>query len=432
MDAATNELLIRSGPGTAGGHVLRQYWQPAALAEELEGDRPIVAVTLLGEELLLFRDESGSIGLLDRYCAHRGVDLSYGRLEDGGLRCPFHGWLFDVNGACLETPAEPAGSTFHTRVAQGRYPVVERSGIVWAYLGEGDPPRLPGLDAFVAPESHTFAFKGMWDCNWLQAHEVGVDPSHAGFLHRFLEDDDEGYGQQFRDTIADTNVTVAQLMRDSSPPVITAEAAPYGFRLRTLRDYGGEFTHVRISNCIFPNAITISMSREMAITQWHVPIDDERCYWYAVFVSFGAPVEAEAMRAPRVAQVELPEYRPRIGAAKGWGFDAAEQRTYTYTGMGSDINVHDQYAVESPGPIFDRTREHLSPADIGVRTHRRLYLAALQEPGPETLIGLTDPGALAGPPAVDAVTTGDDHEHAWRSLERARREAAPWPSPPAT
>ena len=432
MDREMTELLTRSGPGTAGGHVLRQYWQPAALVEELDTERPLVSVTLLGEELLLFRDEQGRLGLLDRYCAHRGVDLTYGRLEDGGLRCSFHGWLFDVNGACLETPAEPASSTFHARVCQDRYPVQVRSGIVWAYLGDGEPPPLPGLDAFIAPASHTFAFKGMWNCNWLQAHEVGVDPAHAAFLHRFLEDDDQGYGQQFRDTIADTDVTVTELMRGASAPDITAETTPYGFRLRTVRDYRGEFRSVRTSNCIFPNAITISMSREMTITQWHVPIDDEHCYWYSVFVSFGEEVDAEAMRAPRIAQVELPEYRPRIGAAEGWGFNAEEQRTKTYTGMGSDINVHDQYAVESPGPILDRTQEHLSPSDVGVRTHRRQFLAAVQNPGPDTLIGLADPQALTGPPAADAIVTGDDYDEAWQSFDRARRAAAPWPSRPTT
>lgn len=432
VDAATNELLTRSGPGTPGGDVLRRYWQPAALSEELDEPRPVVAVTLLGEDLVLFRDQAGRPGLLDRYCPHRGVDLCFGRLEDGGLRCPFHGWLFDVDGACLETPTEPPESRFHTRITQRRYPVAERNGVVWAYLGDGEPPPLPGLDAFVAPSSHVFAFKGMWHCNWLQAHEVGIDPSHAAFLHRFLEDDDVGYGQQFRDTIADTDVTVAQLMRHAGAPDITAEPTDYGFRLRTVRDYRSEFRHVRISNCIFPNAITIAMSREMTITQWHVPIDDVTCYWYAVFVSFGEPVDAATMWAQRAAQVELPGYRPRTGAADGWGYDPDEQRTRTYTGMGSDINVHDQYAVESPGPILDRSREHLSPADVGVRTHRRLFLAALRSPGPDTLIGLDDPASLAGPAAIDAVTTGHDLDGAWRELESARRRAAPWASRPVT
>ena len=435
----TNRLLTESGPGTPGGHVLRQYWQPAALGEELTGDRPVVPVTLLGEELVLFRDELGRLGLIGRSCPHRGVDLSFGRLEDGGLRCPFHGWLFDVAGQCLETPAEPVTSTFHTRVAHCSYPVREHNGIIWAYLGDldsnsnsncdgqglGKPPDLPKLDAFSAPATHVFAFKGMWGCNWLQAHEVGIDPSHAAFLHRFLEDDDDEYGLQFRDLVADTGVTVMKLMREASAPTITTEATPFGFRMRTLRDLRGEFTHVRISNCIFPNAITIAMSREMAITQWHVPIDDHRCYWYSMFVSFGEPVAADIMRAQRMAQVELPDYRPITSAANQWGFDPEEQRTFTYTGMGRDINVHDQWAVESPGPIYDRTTEQLSPADIGIRTHRRLYLAAVEDPSPANLIG-RDGSEVRGPAAIDAVTRGDDVDEAWRRAETERRQACSW------
>ena len=426
MTPETNRLLTESGPGTPGGHVLRQYWQPAALSEELDGDRPVVPVTLMGEALVLFRDELGRVGLIGRNCPHRGVDLSYGRLEDGGLRCPFHGWLFDVDGSCLETPAEPATSTFHTRVQHCSYRVREHNGIVWAYLGDGEPPELPGLDAFTAPAGHVFAFKGMWGCNWLQAHEVGIDPSHAAFLHRFLEDDTDEYGLQFRDMVADTGVTVMKLMREASAPTITAEAAPFGFRMRTLRDFRGEFTHVRISNCIFPNAITIAMSREMTITQWHVPIDDHRCYWYSMFVSFGDPVDADVMRAQRISQVELPDYRPTTSAANRWGFDPEEQRTFTYTGMGRDINVHDQWAVESPGTIYDRTTEHLSPADVGIRTHRRMLLAAADDPSPEHLVGRSGGAAVRGPAAIDAVTRDDDFDGAWRTLERDRRTACSW------
>ena len=310
VSAEENRLLTESGQGTPGGDVLRRYWQPAALTEELDSDRPVVPVRLLGEDLVLFRDDRGRLGMIGRRCPHRGADLSFGRVEDGGLRCSYHGWLFDVTGACVETPAEPPGSTFHTRVCQVQHPVAERNGIVWAFLGEGDPPELPGLDCFVAPGPQVFAFKGMWGCNWLQAHEVGLDPAHAAFLHRFLGPEEGTYGLQFRDTIADTGVTVAELMRVASAPDIKIEPTPFGFRFRTLRRYRDEFTHVRVSNCIFPNAITIAMSREMSITQWHVPIDDRHCYWYSMFVSYGDPVDAEVMREQRISQVTLPEYRP--------------------------------------------------------------------------------------------------------------------------
>jgi len=311
-------------------------------------------------------------------------------------------------------------------VCQGHYPVVERNGIVWAWLGGDEPPSLPGLDCFVAPEQQVFAFKGMWSCNWLQAPEVGIDPVHAAFLHRFLGSEDGTYGLQFRDTIADTDVTVAELMREASAPDITIEPTPFGFRFRTLRGYRDEFTHVRISNCIFPNAITIAMSRQMSITQWHVPIDDHHCYWYSMFISYGDPVDAEVMREQRVRQVTLPDYRPITDASNNWGFDPVEQRERTYTGMGTDINVHDQWAVESPGPIFDRTTEHLSPTDAGIRTRRRMLLAAIRDPNPETLIGAADPASLRGPGAIDGVTTREDFDAAWRSLETERRTASGW------
>ena len=164
----------------------------------------------------------------------------------------------------------------------------------------------------------------------------------------------------------------------------------------------------------------------MVITQWHVPIDDHQCYWYSMFVSFGAPVDAATMRAQRITAVDLPSYAPRTGRHDNWGYDPGEQAAETYTGMGPDINVHDQWAVESPGRIHDRTREHLSPADVGLRTQRRLLLAAMNSPDDETLVGLRDPAALAGPPAVDAICTDGDIEQAWRAADRQRREHAPW------
>src|SRR6266566_4659518 len=200
LSAEQNDRITRVGPSTPAGELLRRYWQPAALVDEFSGNRSIKPVRLLGEDLVIFRDETGRCGLLGRACPHRGTDLTYGRLEDGGLRCSFHGWLFDVNGKCLQTPAEPAGSRLCEHVRLRAYPVQEKSGILFAYLGEGEAPAFPHFDAFVAPAEYTFAFKGYWDCNWLQALEVGIDPAHASFLHRYFEDEDPaaGYGKQFR------------------------------------------------------------------------------------------------------------------------------------------------------------------------------------------------------------------------------------------
>jgi phthalate 4,5-dioxygenase len=168
MGQEHNDLITRAGPGRPAGTLMRRYWQPAALVDELAGNRPIKPIRLLGEDLVIFKDEAGRYGLVERSCPHRGTDLAYGRLENGGLRCAFHGWLFDVNGRCLETPAEPDGSNLAANIRHKAYPVVEKSGILFAYLGPGEPPAFPHMDCFVAPDAYTFAFKGRIDCNWLQ------------------------------------------------------------------------------------------------------------------------------------------------------------------------------------------------------------------------------------------------------------------------
>ena len=150
LSAEINELITRTGPGTGAGRVMRNYWQPAALVDELEGPRPVRPVTLLGEDLVAFKNQDGSYGLIGKHCPHRGADLCYGRLEDGGLRCPFHGWLFDGAGKCQDQPAEPEGSRMHENIQHTAYPVMEKAGILWAYMGDGEPPAFPDLDCFVA------------------------------------------------------------------------------------------------------------------------------------------------------------------------------------------------------------------------------------------------------------------------------------------
>jgi phenylpropionate dioxygenase-like ring-hydroxylating dioxygenase large terminal subunit len=236
MSQEQNDLLTRIGPGTPAGRLMRMYWQPAALAEELTGPRPIRPVRLLGENFVLFSDGNGKYGLMDRDCPHRGADLAFGRAEPRGLRCSFHGWLFAPDGQCLETPAEPPGSPMHKNIRQRAFQVVERSGILWAYMGEGQAPAFPELDCFVAPETHTFAFKGHLECNWLQALEVGIDPAHASFLHRFFEDEtlNAAYGRQFRDASADSDVPLTHLLREYERPTINVEETEFGLRLLTL------------------------------------------------------------------------------------------------------------------------------------------------------------------------------------------------------
>ncbi|WP_203073878.1 Rieske 2Fe-2S domain-containing protein [Falsiroseomonas ponticola] len=435
ISAEQNERLTRVGPGTPGGRVLRHYWQPIALVDELDGKRPVRPVRALGQDFVLFRDEQGRIGLLDRDCPHRNADLAFGRLEDGGLRCPFHGWLFDVTGKCLETPAEPEGSTLCTRIKQRSYPVEIRSGIVFAYLGEGAAPPFPAFDCFAAPDTHTFAFKGLIECNWLQALEVGIDPAHASFLHRFFDDGDEkeAYGKQFRATSDGSDLPMTYVLREFPRPRIEVDNTPYGLRVTALRSINDATTHVRVTNLFFPQAFVIPMSAEMTITQWHMPVDDTRCYWIAIFTSFAGPVDRARMRAQRLENYSLPDYLPKKGRQNDYGFDPDEQASKTYTGMGEDINVHDQWAVESQGAIQDRTRETLASSDKAIAANRRLLMramAAVEEGKRPALLQEETTADLTGPGTIDTMAPATTWESHWRQAVERRRGAAPW-APPA-
>ena len=435
LTAEQNDRITRVGPGTPCGNLMRRYWQPAALVEELETNRPVKAMTLLGEDLVLFKDERGDYGLIQRNCCHRGADLAYGRLEDGGIRCPFHGWLFDVNGKCLEQPAEPAGSNFKNKVRQPSYPCVARNGVIFTYMGPGEPPAFPDFDCFVAPETHTFAFKGLWECNWLQALEVGVDPAHASFLHRFFEDEaDEDYGLQFRGRVDGEGEPLTKVMREHDCPELRIETTDYGLRLFALRDLDDTQRHIRVTNCLFPNAIVIPMNDDMTFTQWHVPIDDVNSWWVTIFWGFRQEVDKQKMRDDRLQTYTLPDYRPKVGRYNNYGFNPDEQKRQTYTGMGMDINVHDQWAVESQGPIQDRTIEHLGSTDKGVTAYRKMLMAAIDavERGEEPPMMLRDgDGArFRGPIAVDTIGPIEGWEDAWVDNDRRRRDQSPW-APPA-
>jgi phthalate 4,5-dioxygenase len=430
--AVQNDLMTRVERGSAAGALLRAYWQPIALSEELNGARPIRPVRIFGEDLVLFRGEGGQLGLLDRHCPHRGADLAFGRAEAGGIRCAFHGWLLGTDGRCIETPAEPAGSSLCTRVRQRSYRVVERSGILFAYLGDGEPPPFPAFDCFEAPNEYTFAFKGFLDCNWLQALEVGIDPAHASYLHRFFEDADPAasYGKQFRGQSDNSSLPITKVLREYDRPEIRVEPTDYGLRLFALRRLDDAHTHIRVTNLVFPQAFVIPMSPTMTISQWHVPVDDYRTYWYAIFTSFDQPVNKQEMRAQRLELYTLPDYMPRRNKANSYGFDADEQQRATYTGMGHDINVHDQWAVESQGQIQDRTREHLGTTDKGIVAYRMMLLKALAGVGKGQPVPMRTSAAearkLRGPIAIDAIGPSEGWEQFWPECDRKRRAACSW------
>jgi phenylpropionate dioxygenase-like ring-hydroxylating dioxygenase large terminal subunit len=433
LSAEQNDLITRVGPGTAAGSLLRRYWQPAALVDELSGtNRPIKPVRLFGEDLVIFKDGRGRYGLVGRHCPHRGTDLAFGRLENGGLRCAFHGWLFDIDGKCLETPAEPDDSNLCANIRQKAYPVVEKSGILFAYLGEGEPPAFPHFDCFVAPDSHTFAFKGMIDCNWLQSLEVGIDPVHTSFLHRFFHDEDptKGYGKMFRDHTKDADMPMTQIMREVTRPRIEVDETDYGFRIVTLRQISDASTHVRVTNLVFPNAFMIPMSREMTISQWHVPVDDTKHYWYAIFTSFGKPVDKDTMRSQRLELYQLPDYIPNRNKSNDYGFDPHEQESETYTGMGADINVHDQWACESMGAIQDRTAEHLGTSDKAIIAYRKLLRQSLEKSGkgerPILVVDEAKAATITGPLAIDGIGPVEDWKGYYQRSEAERRQAMSW------
>ncbi|HEY5726447.1 MAG TPA: Rieske 2Fe-2S domain-containing protein, partial [Methylomirabilota bacterium] len=178
-----NELLTRTGPGTAMGGLIRQYWIPVVESRELEPGGRVKRVMLLGERLIVFRGRSGRAGLIGEFCPHRGASFYYGRVEENGMRCAYHGWKFGLDGQCQEMPSEPPESSFAGKVTQAAYPCVEKGGVVWAYMGPASPPPpLPELEFTLLPGGHTFISRRVQDCNWFQAMEGGIDSSHISFL----------------------------------------------------------------------------------------------------------------------------------------------------------------------------------------------------------------------------------------------------------
>jgi phthalate 4,5-dioxygenase len=457
-----NELLTHIGPGTPCGALMRSYWQPVALVDEFNpaldprmAQRPIKAVRALGQDFVLFQnapllDGSISYGLLDRDCPHRGADLSFARYEislDGagqpqtGIRCPFHGWKFAADGTCLETPAEPEGSPLCKGIRQRSYLVLEQSGVLFAWLGKGAAPPFPAFDCFAAPASHTFAFKGLWQANWLQCFEVGIDPAHPSFLHRFFNDagldevGDNAGGKQFRSASAGEvdgqHWPMTRVMRELHRPDIRFDATPSGMRLTALRQLSETTMHVRVTQAIFPHTFVIPLSETMTITQMHLPVDDTHTYWYSIFTSFAGPVDKLAMRAQRQQYITLPDYVPKAGRHNAWGFNATEQQTSTYLGMGEDdINVHDQWAVESMGAVQDRTREHLGSSDRVIIANRR----ALQKAIETVQAGGAAPGAadsalaaqMTGPDTIDGFAPAASWQTWWQAQATAKRNASPW------
>ncbi|TAG26039.1 MAG: aromatic ring-hydroxylating dioxygenase subunit alpha [Burkholderiales bacterium] len=485
MNHEQNLRLTQVGSGTPGGLLQRRFWQPVALVEEFdpmlapdmgaaEYPRLIKAVRALGQDFVLVKNHDGSWTLMDRDCPHRGANLSFARYENmstlriisagevpissqnTAIRCPFHGWAFqtsgDAPGQCIDTPAEPEGSTLCQHIKQRSYPVQEKAGVVWAWLDDKEtngsegadvPEPMPELDCFHAPASHSFAFKGLWHANWLQCFEVGMDPAHPSFLHRFLQDADlqetgsNAGGKQFRSAaagdVAGERWPMTRVMRELHRPKLSAQAVQsdtlQGIRITALRALSEQMTHVRMTQAIFPHVFVIPLSETLTITQWHLPVDDGHTYWFSVFTSFDAPIDQAAMRAQRLPYTTLPHYIPKAGAHNAWGFSPEEQATRTFLGMGEeDINVHDQWAVESMGGLQDRTREHLATSDKIIVLYRR-WLARAQDAAANGQIPPPLPAtqSLSEPPGtVDGFAPSESWESWAQEQLAAKRSKASW------
>jgi phthalate 4,5-dioxygenase oxygenase subunit len=372
-----NELLTRVGPGTPMGSTLRRYWIPALLAWELpEPDCPPVRVRLLGEDLVAFRDTSGRLGLLDEYCPHRGASLFFGRNEECGLRCVYHGWKFDVDGRCLDMMNEPDELTFKTKIRTGSYPTTEVGGIIWAYMGA--PEQRPPLPTFAwtqAPATHRHVSKVIEECSWLQGLEGGIDTSHAPILHRLLSETSTRPG--FKPTNA--------FVRGKAPRLVV-DLTDYGYQYAGIRPLGEAEMHIRTYHFVLPfHQIRPSQTERgfpsVAGHVW-VPIDDDNTMVYNWEVSATAePLNEEDRREDRLGNgpdnVDQRTFRSRRNRQNNYLLDRQVQKTESFTGI-EGINVQDRAIQESMGRVVDRSREHLGPADKAIIQARRLLLQAVK------------------------------------------------------
>lgn len=353
-----NDLVTRTGPGTPAGELMRRYWQPAALADELPPGGPPLPVRLLAEDLVLFRDEQGRPGLLGLHCSHRGADLSYGRLEDGGLRCIYHGWLYDVYGRCLEQPGEPPGSSFHERIQHRAYPCTEIGGMVLAYLGPGEPPLVPAYDILMATDDRRSNAKVFHECNYLQGNEGNIDSVHLSFLHwmqpRWREH--PGFDE------------------------VELETTNYGIRNFWIRDLEDRY-YTHITSFVMPNIGAFGGGRGEGYSfNWHVPIDDTHHWEYVInFRHEAQNGDAWINRGGQHQQELTADYHPIHNQSNRWGQDREEQKTKTFAGLGTYFYAHDGCVTEGAGPIQDRTQEHLGFGDRAIVAQRLMLLKAIAD-----------------------------------------------------
>ncbi len=372
-----NELLTRVGPGTPMGETMRRYWIPALLAWELpEPDGAPVRVRLLGEDLVAFRDTQGRVGLLDEYCPHRRASLFFGRNEECGLRCVYHGWKFDADGRCVDMMNEPESLDFKHKVRTVAYPTVELGGLVWTYMGPPDlQPPLPHFAWTQAPATHRHVSKVVQESSWLQGLEGGIDTSHAPILHRALTADSTRPGFKPADPFV-----------RGKAPTIVVDLTDYGYCYAGLRPLDEADVHIRAYHFVLPfHQIRPSRtSRGGPLVAGHiwVPMDDETTMVYNwMYRATGEPLgddeRLERTLGNGPLDVDQTTFRSTRNRHNNYLLDRQVQKTETFTGI-DGINVQDRAIQESMGPIVDRSREHLGPADKAIIQARRLLLQAVR------------------------------------------------------
>ncbi len=380
MKHEQNRYLTRTGSGEPMGALLRRYWTPILLASELpENDCPPVRVKVLSERLLAFRDSEGRLGLIDEFCAHRGVSLWFGRNEDCGLRCPYHGWKFDVTGQCVEVPSEPAESGYAKKIKLKSYPLVEGGGILWTYMGDpAQRPPMPGFEWLNLPPGHVFVTKRLQECNFLQAMEGGIDSAHVSWLHS---------GELKTDPLHRATKG-AQYQADKAPKFEIVESEG-GLLIGARRHAEAGHYYWRVTQWIMPWYTMIPPYGDNALNghAW-TPIDDENCFVWTITYHPARPLSAMelgAMQGGHGIHVEFEPgtFRPKLNKDNDYGMDRAGQKAgVTFSGV-HGVAQQDASVQESMGPISDRTRENLCTTDnaIIMARHRLMRAAQGQEKG---------------------------------------------------
>ena len=420
LSAAENEVLTRTGAGTPMGELFRRFWLPVLLSQELpEPDCPPVRVRVMGEDLVAFRDTKGRVGLLDPRCPHRGANLFFGRNEECGIRCIYHGWKFDVAGECLELPAMRDAKDYEKvrkSVRVNAYPVREHGEMIWAYLGPRDTVQdFPAFEFWEVPASHRYVSKKLQQCNWAQACEGALDTAHFSFLHSSVGAASDVEVMRQSEAAASGDRNRLRWLRTDGVPQFTIQAHAAGLVLGAARRADGEDLYWRVSQFLLPSH-TLAPSTfpgEIYHGQTFVPIDDESCWIYCYSWTPHRPLsnaERERFAAGHTIHATVDKnWVPIRNRDNDYLIDRVDQKLRSFTGI-KGVSEQDAAAQDSQGFIADRTREFLGPTDLGVVRFRRLILDAARD--------LKDgrPPAAAGQPESYRVRAGGTVAHRSRSL----------------